>query len=249
MARKKMSAKKQKRLQQDGTLLQQRITVSNFPETYRKLLCLRFPMDVAEIIELRDTINQSLEHSELLTTTPGFHDFAATLTNAIELSGVERQHHADKMVGILALFCELHYKHTLMSRNREIQLGQLREQNRESHEDSGRFGVASLLTAIMGFITILALPESGWLLKGITVVSAIAALDFFQSRRIFDSEHKILNNEINTVLRERVEKINWEKLTSNLAAILGYRKDENAFVIHSSIDGFNHTGSTDAYYH
>ena len=249
MARKKMSAKKQKRQQQNEALLQQRITVSNFPETYRKLLCLRFPIDVAEIIELRDMVNQSLERSELLNSTPGFHDFAATLTNAIELSGVERQHHADKMVGILALFRELHYKHTLMSRNREIQLGQLREQNRESHEHSGRFGVASLLTAIMGFIAILALPESGWLLKGITIVSAIATLDFFQSRNIFDNEHKILNDEYNTVLRERVEIINWDKLTSNLAAILGYRKDESAFLIHSTVDGFNHAGGADTHYH
>ena len=249
MARKKMSTKKQRRLQQNEALLQQHITVSNFPETYRKLVCLRFPLDVAEIIELRDMVNQSLERSDLFNTTPGFQDFAATLTDAIELSGVERQHHADKMVGILALFRELHYKHTLMSRNREIQLDQLREQNCESHENSGRFGVAALLTAIMGFIALLAVPESGWLLKGITIVSAIAALDFFQSRHIFEREQKILNDEFNTVLRERVDKINWGKLTSNLASILGYRKDTSAFLIHSTVDGFNHTNGADAHYH
>ncbi|MBE9515370.1 MAG: hypothetical protein IME93_00180 [Proteobacteria bacterium] len=247
MMRKKISQKKKH--QQKEALLKQYITVSNFPKAYRKLLCLRFPMDVAEIIELRDMLNQSLERSELLNVTPGFKNFTSTLTDAIELSGVDRQHHADKMVGILSLFRELHYKHNLMSRNREIQLRQLREQNRESNENSVRFGIAALLTAIMGFITFLAVPESGWLLKGITIVSAIATLDFFQSLRIFDGEYKILTDEFNTVLRERVDNMNWEKLTSNLAAILGYRKDQSAFLIHSTADGFNRTSGTESRYH
>lgn len=227
------------------TPLQQRISVSNFPSFYRKLICLRFPMDVADIIEIRDSLNQSLDHAERSRLIPDFHEYAKTLNSAVKHLGIERQHHADKMIGILSLFRELHYKHTLMSCNRENHLRKLVVQNRQAQSHSTRFGIASLLTAVIGFITFLALPESGWLLKAIIMVSAIATLDFFQSLRILDKEQKILSDELAAVVRDRIEHMQWNTLSANIASILGYRKDESAFVIQTTVDGFNRDNTSD----
>ncbi len=225
--------------------LQQRISVRNFPASYRRLICLRLPADVADILELRDTLNLSLEHAERSRLIPDYHEYAGALNTAVEELGIRQQHHAHKLVGMLSLFRELHYKHTLMSRNREIQLRQLVDQNRMAQSHSTRFGIASLLTAVIGFITLLSLPESGWLLKAIIIVSAIASLDFFQSLRILGKEHGILSEELSAVFRDRIESIRWETLSRNIASILGYRKDRSAFVIQTTTDGFNKADMSD----
>lgn len=237
--KKLFSGRKEFRQDNDEPPLQQRINVSTFPAAYRRLICLRLPMEVADILELRDTLNQSLEHAERTGLVPDYHEYTGTLNSAVQGLGIKRQHHAHKLVGMLSLFRELHYKHTLMSRNREILLRQLVQQNDAAQSHSARFGIASLLTAVIGFITLLSLPESGWLLKAIIIVSAIASLDFFQSLRILGKEHRILSDELGAVLRDRIESMQWQTLSRNIASILGYRNDEHAFVIQATTDGFS----------
>jgi len=226
---------------QRSQVLQQHITVSSFPAVYRTLAGLRFPADVEDVIEIRDMINQSLDRAERSAIAPRLSQLDNTFTSAIEQSGIHRQHHAEKLARILVLFRELHFQHTLMSRNREIQIRQLMADNREARASSTRLGMISIISASISFISLLALPEPSWLIKSTTLVFAIAALDYFQSLHIFDREYGILTSELNGVLRDRVGAMNRTTLARNLAAVLGYSKHGDAFLIQTGIDGFGNS--------
>ena len=56
-------------------LAKQRLTADSFPGFYRMIMGLRFPIDVADVIEMRGTINHTLDTFEMPS------QMNATITN------------------------------------------------------------------------------------------------------------------------------------------------------------------------
>jgi hypothetical protein len=200
------------------------LTSAGFPDFYSRILALRFPISVAEVLELRDLINHSADVYEEPADIPQNREFRDSLENAIQSFGIENRHHSERLLKVLAMLRGMHYQHTIASRDSEQRLRQLQAENRVARRRSLRSALIAVgVTLASGLAWFLA-QEAGWLLKLVPLASAIAALGYVHALPLHDREMQRLTNELNLVVRKRVDTLNWRTLIHKLALLLGYKQ-------------------------
>lgn len=219
------------------------LTPQNFQTFYNRIVGLRFPIDVAQVLELRFLINHAVDRYREPPRTPDYRQFREALQTAIDSFSIENKHHSERLLKTLAMLRELHYTHSINSRNTEIRLRTDLANNRAARTQSIRFGLFSVFTAVISAILWLSLTEAEWWIKLITAGSAYLAWDYFRSLSALDREMNLLTQQLNDVLRRRVQSLNWKTLIHKLSLILGFKHVPGVEVFRVDQSG-DHTYST-----
>lgn len=200
------------------------LTTRSFPDFYVRIAALRFPISVAEVLELRDLINHSADIYDEPPDAPQNREFRDSLENAIQSFGIENQHHCERLLRVLTMFRGMHYQHTIASRDSERRLRQRQADNRKTRRRNLRFGALALVAMIGGIAAWLTGMNNVWLAQAAALGSAMAALGYFHSLPRLDREMEQHTLELNEVLRKRVDTLNWRVLIHKLSLLLGYKK-------------------------
>jgi hypothetical protein len=203
-------------------LATQRLGVDTFPDFYRKLVHLRFPLDVAEVIDLRDIINQAAgEFTEPVSTT-GYRRLVAAVRSEIEALGVDRTDHRAKLTHILVMLRCLHQAHRATTRQALRALCRGQRANREARRLSIRYGVMLVVAAIIGLLAWLGIEDVAWPVKAGTMLLSYLALDYFFSLTVLAQDYRRLAQALERLRGEQVRSFQWRILVKHVALILGY---------------------------
>jgi hypothetical protein len=215
------------------------LTTEGFPDFYTRILTLRFPIDVAEVLELRGLINHSADVYEEPADIPQNREFRESLETAIQSFGIENRHHSERLLGVLGMLRGMHYRHTIASRDAELRLRRQQAENRTARAHSLRYGAVAFAVLIGTGLAWFTLAPTGWLLQLLALLAAVVALGYFHSLPLLDRELERVTRDLNAVLRKRVETLNWRTLIHKLALLLGYKQIEGIEVFrqHSEAGG------------
>ncbi len=200
------------------------LTPGNFPKFYRTVVGLRFPIRVADVLDLRSVLNEAVDLYEEPANSPTYREFVDALETAITSFGVESRRHADRLVNLLTLLRDVHYSHSISSRDKELDLRARIEVSRESYVRSKRYGVVSLVFGISCASAWAAMPLAGWPVKLLTLAAGYMAWDYCHSQPMLEREEKELNRELNALLRERITSVDWKMLIHKLSLLMGFKK-------------------------
>jgi len=200
------------------------LTTRDFPDFHALIMALRFPIGVAQVLELRDLINHSAAVYEEAADTPQNREFRESLEVAIQSFGIENRYHNERLVRVLNMLRGMHYQHIIASRDTERRLREQQAENRVTRRNSLRNGVLALLTMLGTGLAWFSLEGASWPLKLLPLTAAILALGYFHSLPLLDREMDRLTRDLNEVLRRRVDTLNWRTLIHKLALLLGYKQ-------------------------
>lgn len=206
------------------------LTTEGFPDFYTRILALRFPISVAEVLELRDLINHSADVYEEPADIPQNREFRDSLESAIHSFGIENRHHCERLLGVLGMLRGMHYQHTIASRDAEQRLRRYQGENRAARAQHLRNGVIALFAMAGAGLTWLLMADAAWPIQLFTLFAAIVALGYFHSLPLLERDMERVTGDLNEVLRKRVESLNWRTLIHKLALLLGYKKIEGVEV-------------------
>ncbi|MHB8623533.1 MAG: hypothetical protein ACYC9J_14420 [Sulfuricaulis sp.] len=199
------------------------LTPDNFHAFYTKFINLRFPMSVAHVLELRYLVNHTVDRYKEPPLTPDYRQFSESLQSAID-SFVENQRHSERMLKILSMLRDIHYTHSINSRNAEKRLRDAMDINRAEREKSIRYGLFFILSAVGFIIVWLTMNDPSLIIKLLPAGSSYLALRYFHKLPVLDNEINSLTLALNAVLRRRVNSLNWKTLIHKLALVLGYKR-------------------------
>jgi len=200
------------------------LTTRDFPGFHALIMALRFPIGVAEVLELRDLINHSAAVYEETADIPQNREFRESLEGAIQSFGIENRQHSERLVRVLNMLRGMHYQHIIASRDAERRLREQQTENRVARRHSLRNGVLALLATLASGVAWFALMVTDWTLQLFPLATAIFALGYFHALPLLDREMERLTRELNDVLRKRVDTLNWRTLIHKLALLLGYKQ-------------------------
>jgi hypothetical protein len=203
-------------------LANQQLTVKTYPAFYRRVMRLRFPLDVAEIIELRDIIRHAADDLVEPSRLSRHQRFVEAARVEIEALGVRVPHHAERLVHILLMLRHLYYVHGARSREVEHSLQRRQAAHREAKKTSVKYGVFALAATAAAALTWAGIGDVSWPVKAITILLGYMALDCFYSLSTLSQYHKRLTRELEVVRNERVSSFEWRPLVHRIALILGY---------------------------
>jgi hypothetical protein len=216
------------------------LTTHGFPDFYRRILALRFPISVAEVLELRDLINHSADvYQDEPAEFGQTREFRDSLETAIQSFGVENRHHSDRLLKVLVMLRGMHYHHTITSRDQEQHLRQQQADNRARRRIALRNGMLALMTTGGAGGAWLLAPQAGGIVQGLALASALVAFGYFRLLPRIDLDMERLTADLNRVLRQRVESINWRTLIHKLALLLGYKRIQGVEVFRQESADFN----------
>lgn len=196
----------------------------DFGVFYRTLMGLRFPMNVAEVLELRYLINHAVDEFTEPPLTPDYRQFREALQSAIDSVSIDNKHHSERLLKILTMMRQIHYAHSVNTRDASARLCRAQSDNRHARRQSIYFGLVFLLGAILGLGAWAGLAEPGWLVKVAAGVSIYLTWDFFHSLPALNRDMKRLERELNEILRGQIKAISWRALINKLSLVLGYKR-------------------------
>lgn len=216
------------------------LNVGTFPAFYKRIVAMRFPIAVGEVLELRDLLNQSLEVFQQPEDNPQSRDFKDSLLAAIHSFGIEKDRHCQRLLNILTMLRDLHYQHSIESRNTDERLRRELIANREARARSARYGLLSILAAVLCGMAWIGMTQAPVWLKLVTAGFTFFAWDYHHSIPSLDKEIARLTTELNDTLRNRVETLNWKTLIHKISLILGFKQI-------SGVEVFRHNPEHDAF--
>jgi len=220
-----------------GDFSTQTLDVRALPSFLRTLQSLRFPIRVDQVLDLRSTINMAIDTWLEPPLTSDHREFREKLERTIEKQGVDSRHR-ERMLKLLAMLRELHYEHSRRSSTQELRLRDKLDENAYAQRQSRRVGVIWLLGSLAAGMVWLFQAEAGLFVKLLTAGFTYLAFDYFHALPTLTRRHEELRKELNAVLRERVEAIDWTVLVHRLALVLGYKRDHRieVFQVRSEAD-------------
>ena len=207
------------------------LTPDNFHSFYIKFVNLRFPMKVAHVLELRYLINHTVDKHQEPPLTEDYRQFRDSLQVAVD-SFIDNRRHSERMLKTLSMIRDIHYTHTLNSRNAERRLRDAMDSNRVDRMKYIRYGLFFILAGVSTGILWLAMPEPNWLIKLLPVSYAYLAWFYFHKLPGLDREFEKQTLDLNDVLRRRVNSLNWKTLIHKFALVLGYKRVPGVEVFH-----------------
>lgn len=220
-------------------MLQDSLTVRNFPVFYRLLLQMRFPIRVSGVLELRALLNDTIDKAREPDPEVNTREFTDALESAIDSFGVTRPHHRERLLKLLTEIRNLHYAHSIYSRNRELDLREKLRDNDSARQRSSQVGAVFLLLAGIAGLAWAVVPGIHWVVQVVIGASLLLAWDFYHSLPVLEREQRRLTQELNELLRHRVEAINWKTMIHKLSLILGYKIVEGIEVFNENGIGAN----------
>ncbi|MFV1997406.1 MAG: hypothetical protein ACC641_05275 [Acidiferrobacterales bacterium] len=205
-------------------LTNQILTPGNFPKFYRTVIGLRFPIKVADVLDLRAVLNEAMDQYEEPANSPTYREFVDALESAITSFGVENRRHSDRLVKLLTLLRDIHYNHSISSRDKEVSLRTRLDSARESHTHSKRYGIIALAIGFGSALVWTVLPVAGWTIKLLTLATGYMAWGYFHSLPVLVREQKDTNQELNDLLRDRITNVDWKMLIHKLSLLMGFKK-------------------------
>lgn len=200
------------------------LTPEYFHTFYSTFMRLRFPLDVAEVLDLRYLINHAVDDFADPPMTLDYRQFRESLDKALDSFAVENQHHRERMLKTLTLIRELHVAHSLASRDAEERLRVAQEDNRLARRAAVRGGLVYLLATVLSLVGWFALIEAEWMVKILTVLCAFETWRHFRAIPRLDRQAQQRRQELNNLLRQRVSSLNWKTLIHKLALVLGFKQ-------------------------
>lgn len=197
---------------------------------------LRFPLNVAEVLDLRYLINHAVDDFIEPPLTPDYRQFRESLEKGLDALSVENPRHRDRLLKTLALIRDLHVAHSLESRNSEERLRMEMESNKQARRTAVRKGIfysAATLLSIAGWFVI---PGTEWLIKVLSLLCAIQSLLCIHSLPHLDERREALRSSLNDVLHDRVNAINWRMMIHKLTLILGFKQIQGVEVFRMESD-------------
>ncbi|HUW98459.1 MAG TPA: hypothetical protein VMV40_06405 [Acidiferrobacter sp.] len=195
-----------------------------FPFFYRGLISLHFPIDVAEILELRYLSHHIIDHAENDGQGHEFGEFAAARGVDMDSIHIRKAGHRERLSQLLFLIREYHLAHVASSSADELRLQAAINENQFAQHQSKRYGkTASVLLMVAALGLILSNPPVA-LAEGLMLVLSYLSLDYFYSLSLLKREERILGVELHEALRRRVRTVNWKSVVRQTAVILGYAR-------------------------
>lgn len=209
----------------------------NFSPFYRKLAQLRFPLPVADVLELRYLFNHAIDQMPEPERTRDFHHFREARQAEMEAVGIDTGRHGQRLLKLLAVLRQLHLVHIIESRDAEAQLRRALEGNEKAARASVRYGKVSLVAALVAG-TFWWLADVHWWTTALAVGLGYLSADYFYSLSILKRERSLLQERLDEVLAKRVSGLHWPLLIRNIALILGYARIDGveAFEMHGEAD-------------
>ncbi len=211
------------------------LTPDNFHAFYIKFINLRFPMKVEHLLELRYLINHTVDQYREPPLTPDYRQFRESLQTAVD-SFIDNQRYSERMLKTLSMLREIHYTHSINSRNAETRLRQAMAANRKERERSVYYGLFFILATISFIIVWLTLKSPHLVIKLLPAGYSWLALRYFHKLPGLDRDFQSLTLELNDVLRRRVESLNWKTLIHKLGLVLGFKRVPGVDVFHIESD-------------
>lgn len=212
------------------------LTPDLFHSFYVKFINLRFPMMVAHLLELRYLINHTVDKYKEPPLTPDYRQFRESLQNALDSFSIDNPRHCERMLKILSLLRDIHYKHSILSRDAEQRLRNALSDNRSNRQKAAHYGLFFVLAGVCSGVLWLAIPEPMVLIKLLPAIYGYLSWHFFHKLPGLEQVHEKLTSELNDVLRRRVYSLNWKTLIHKLALVLGYKRVPGVEVFHIDTD-------------
>lgn len=203
----------------------------SFHAFYVKFINLRFPMQVEHVLELRYLVNHAVDKYKEPPLTPDYRQFRESLDTAID-SFIDSQRHSERMLKILSMLRDIHYTHSINSRNAEMRLRESMEANRDKRAKSIRYGLFFILATISFLLIWLTMGNPPLIIKLLPVGYSYLALIYFHKLPGLDQDFEKQTLDLNDVLRRRVNSLNWKTLIHKLALVLGYKRVPGVEVFH-----------------
>jgi hypothetical protein len=234
MSKRKKERALQRELAQDFSGVN--LSSDGFHTFYTKFINLRFPVKIEYILELRYLINHTVDRYKEPASTPNYRQFRESLRSALDSFGIENRRHSERMLKVLSMFRDIHYMHSIASRDAERRVRDAMDQNRENYAKAVRYGLFFIFAGVSFIVLWLALPGAHLAIKLLPALLAWLALAQFHKLPELDKVHEKLTLEVNDVLRRRVDSLNWKTLIHKLALVLGYKRVQGVEVFHVDID-------------
>lgn len=217
-------------------------TLNLAPDTfelmYQTIVGLKFPMDVARVLELRYVINHAADAFPEPAPTADYREFRDALQNVIDGTGIDNKHHSERLLRILGMMRELHYVYSINTRDAENALRDRMAENRQQRRRSIRYALGYTAAAITCALAWLALNEPGWPVKVLTATFAIGAWLYVRTIPVLDRGLLSLEKQMSQLQRHRVKSIHWRLLVQKLALLLGFKRNSEVevFIIDTEHD-------------
>jgi hypothetical protein len=234
MSKRKKERARQRELAQDFSGVN--LTPGSFHAFYTKFINLRFPIKIEQVLELRYLINHCVDHYKEPAHTPNYRQFRESLRSALDSFAIDNRRHGERMLMVLSMFRDIHYAHSIASRDAERQGREAMDFNRDAYAKAVRYGLFFIFAGVSFLVLWLALPGAHLVIKLLPALYLWLALHNFHKLRGLDKEHEKLTLEVNDVLRRRVDSLNWKSLIHKLALVLGYKRIPGVEVFDVDID-------------
>ncbi len=212
------------------------LTPATFHAFYTKFINLRFPIQVAHVLELRYLINHAADKYKEPPRTQDYQQFRDSLQAAIDSFAIENERHRERLLITLSLIRDVHYVHSIASRNAEKRLRAAMENNRAEHKRRIQRGSLCLFVGAIFCLAWAGMSDPAWYIKVSPLVLALFAKNYLHELPYLDHDLKDMTQELNDVLRRRVRSLNWKTLIHKLALVLGYKRIRGVEVFHIESD-------------
>jgi hypothetical protein len=200
------------------------LTPSHFHIFYTVFIGLRFPLKVAEVLDLRSLINHAVDDFTEPPLTPDYRQFRDSLEKALDSFAIDNDRHRQRLLKGLAMMRELHVAHLLESRHTEERYRMELADNTHTRGVAVTKGLVYLIATVLSVIGWFAMSDSAWMLKALSALCAVQAWLCFRSLPKLDRRAAELRLDLNTVLRDRINAVNWKTMIHKLALVLGFKQ-------------------------
>ena len=220
-----------------ASTLRASLTPESFPAFYRRVMALSFPLPVADVLELRSLINHSVDSAPAPEPTPDYRAFRERFAAEMDALEINRPHHRERLLRVLAQLRNVHYQHAVASRDAEVRVRLGIAENRKARARASGYALVFLTLLVMNVLLWIGMDQPHWFIKLGAAVCGWFAYDFFHRLPSLDAERDRLGNELNEVLRNRIAAADWKVMTNKIALILGLRQEQGLDVFRMDQSG------------
>lgn len=217
------------------------LTPDTFERFYKTVTSVRFPLDVARVLELRYLINHTVDAFPEPAPTSDYRQFRDALQAVIDSTGIDNKRHSERLLRILCMLRELHYAYSIKTRDAENELRARMSANRARRRRSVRNAIAFAAGASATGGAWYVLGDPGWALKLATVAAACAAWYHVHVLPLLDRRLRNLERRLAHLQDRRVKSIHWRMLVQKLALLLGYKRNSKVEVFLIDPDHYDHS--------
>lgn len=217
----------------------------SFPFFYRRLISLHFPIEVAEILELRYLTHHAIDRAEMYGEGLEFRQFAADRGLDMDKVGIGKTLHRERLAQLLLLIRDYHKSHAARSNTAEARIRAALAENQFAQARSKHYSKNAGVAALFMAASSLLLSPPAVLMQGLTIFLCYLSADYLYSLSLLRREQRALQSELGEILRRRVRAINWRAIIRQTATILGYAQPlgGEAFRVEHEVD-YNRTFET-----